>query len=154
MATSIGQGQTLVTPFHMALIASAIANDGVLMKPYVIDRITDAEGEVVEQYEPAEYKTLLSESDASVLQEYMRYVVEEGTATKLKSDSYEAAGKTGSAEFSSSSDATHSWFVGYAHNGEEPDIAVAVIVENSGVGSEYAVPIAKQIFDAYYTWEN
>lgn len=66
----------------------------------------------------------------------------------------EAAGKTGSAEFSSSSDATHSWFVGYAHNGEEPDIAVAVIVENSGVGSEYAVPIAKQIFDAYYTWEN
>lgn len=108
----------------------------------------------MEQYEPAEYKTLLSESDASVLQEYMRYVVEEGTATKLKSDSYEAAGKTGSAEFSSSSDATHSWFVGYAHNGEEPDIAVAVIVENSGVGSEYAVPIAKQIFDAYYTWEN
>ena len=154
METSIGQGKTLVTPFHMALIASAIANDGVLMKPYVIDRITDAEGEVVEQYEPAEYKTLLSESDASVLQEYMRYVVEEGTATKLKSDSYEAAGKTGSAEFSSSSDATHSWFVGYAHNGEEPDIAVAVIVENSGVGSEYAVPIAKQIFDAYYTWEN
>ena len=154
METSIGQGKTLVTPFHMALIASAIANDGVLMKPYVIDRITDAEGEVVEQYEPAEYKTLLSESDASVLQEYMRYVVEEGTATKLKSDSYEAAGKTGSAEFSSSSDATHSWFVGYAHSGEEPDIAVAVIVENSGVGSEYAVPIAKQIFDAYYTWEN
>ena len=154
METSIGQGKTLVTPFHMALIASAIANDGVLMKPYVIDRITDAEDEVVEQYEPAEYKTLLSESDASVLQEYMRYVVEEGTATKLKSDSYEAAGKTGSAEFSSSSDATHSWFVGYAHNGEEPDIAVAVIVENSGVGSEYAVPIAKQIFDAYYTWEN
>lgn len=90
METSIGQGKTLVTPFHMALIASAIANDGVLMKPYVIDRITDAEGEVVEQYEPAEYKTLLSESDASVLQEYMRYVVEEGTATKLKSDSYEA----------------------------------------------------------------
>ena len=154
METSIGQGKTLVTPFHMALIASAIANDGVLMKPYVIDHITDAEGEVVEQYEPAEYKTLLSESDASVLQEYMRYVVEEGTATKLRSDSYEAAGKTGSAEFSSSSDATHSWFVGYAHNGEEPDIAVAVIVENSGVGSEYAVPIAKQIFDAYYTWEN
>ncbi len=56
METSIGQGKTLVTPFHMALIASAIANDGVLMKPYVIDRITDAEGEVVEQYEPAEYK--------------------------------------------------------------------------------------------------
>lgn len=97
----------------------------------------------MKQYEPAEYKTLLSESDASVLQEYMRYVVEEGTATKLKSDSYEAAGKTGSAEFSSSSDATHSWFVGYAHNGEEPDIAVAVIVENSRRGKRVCGPDCK-----------
>ena len=133
-------------------LANGTVNSGVTETENV--KSDRPKGEVVEQYEPAEYKTLLSESDASVLQEYMRYVVEEGTATKLKSDSYEAAGKTGSAEFSSSSDATHSWFVGYAHNGEEPDIAVAVIVENSGVGSEYAVPIAKQIFDAYYTWEN
>ena len=151
METSIGQGKTLVTPFHMALITCAIANDGVLMQPYVIDHITDAEGNPVAQYLPGEYGTLLTEEDASVLQSYMRYVVESGTAKSLASDLYEAAGKTGSAEFSSNTDASHSWFVGYAHQeGGRPDIAVAVIVEDSGIGSEYAVPIAKEIFDAYY----
>lgn len=153
METSIGQGKTLVTPFHMALVTSAIANDGVLMKPYVIDHVTDNAGNLVKQYEPEEYGMLLSENDAAILQEYMREVVERGTATKLKNDSYEVAGKTGSAEFSSSSDATHSWFVGYAHQEGKPDIAVSIIVENSGIGSEYAVPIAQEIFDAYYNSE-
>lgn len=154
METAIGQGKTLVTPFHMALISCAIANDGVLMQPYVIDHVTDAEGNIVTQYLPKQYGMLLTEGDAAVLQDYMRYVVEHGTAGGLKSDLYEAAGKTGSAEFSSSTDASHSWFVGYAHQkGDKPDIAVAVIVEASGIGSEYAVPIAQEIFDAYYRSE-
>lgn len=153
METAIGQGKTLVTPFHMALVTCAIANDGMLMQPYVIDHTMDDTGAIVEQYEPEEYKRLLSEEDAAILQEYMSYVVESGTASKLKSDSYDVAGKTGSAEFSSSSDSSHSWFVGYAHREGKPDIAVAIIVEDSGIGSEYAVPIAKEIFDAYYSSE-
>lgn len=153
METAIGQGKTLVTPLHMALVTSAIANDGVLMKPYVIDHTTDADGAPVEQYEPQEYGELLSESDAVIMQEYMRSVVESGTAAKLRNDRYEVAGKTGSAEFSSSSDASHSWFVGYAHQAGKQDIAVAIIVEDSGIGSEYAVPIAQEIFDAYYNEE-
>ena len=153
METAIGQGKTLVTPFHMALVTSAIANDGVLMTPYVIDHVNDNEGNLVRLYQPKEYGMLLSENDAAILQEYMRAVVEEGTATKLKNDSYEVAGKTGSAEFSSSSDSTHSWFVGYAHKEGKPDIAVAIIVEDSGIGSEYAVPIAQEIFDEYYREE-
>lgn len=153
METAIGQGKTLVTPFHMALITSAIANDGVLMQPYVIDHTTDDEGNTVEKYEPETYGTLMSETDAAILQEYMSYVVEEGTASKLKNDSYEVAGKTGSAEFSSGSDSSHSWFVGYAHQEGKQDIALAIIVEDSGIGSEYAVPIAKEIFDAYYSSE-
>ena len=93
MATAIGQGETLVTPFHMALVVSAINNDGLLMTPYVIDRVENQEGDVVEQYEPEEYKSLMSESDASILQEYMSYVVEEGTGSRLSGQSYEAAGK-------------------------------------------------------------
>lgn len=153
METAIGQGKTLVTPLHMALVTSAIANDGVLMKPYVIDHTTDADGAPVEQYEPQEYGELLLESEAVIMQEYMRSVVESGTAAKLKNDRYEVAGKTGSAEFSSSSDASHSWFVGYAHQAGKQDIAVAIIVEDSGIGSEYAVPIAQEIFDAYYNEE-
>lgn len=150
METAIGQGKTLVTPYHMALITSAIANDGVLMRPYMIDRIEDDYGNLVEAYEPQEYATLMSEEEAALLQEYMRAVVEEGTATKLSNENYEVYGKTGSAEFSSSSDSTHSWFVGYAHQDGKKDIAVAIIVEDSGIGSEYAVPIAQEIFDQYY----
>lgn len=153
METAIGQGKTLVTPFHMALVSAAIANDGILMQPYLIDCITDAEGNTVEQYAPKAYGALIPEADAAVLQAYMRAVVEEGTAQKLSNDRYDVYGKTGSAEFSSSSDASHSWFVGYAHQEGKKDIAVAVIVENSGIGSAYAVPIAQEIFDEYYIGE-
>ena len=166
MATSIGQGQTLVTPFHMALLVSAINNDGVLMKPYVLDRVESSDGtlqilktkrkgnynivQIDEQYEPEEYGTLMTTDEAAILKDYMNYVVETGTGKKLSGQSYEAAGKTGSAEYSTGADSSHSWFVGYAHRDDKSDIAIAVIVEKAGVGSEYAVPIAKEVFDAYY----
>ena len=99
---------------------------------------------------PTEYGTLLSAEDASLMQTFMREVVEDGTGERLLGQSYAASGKTGTAEFSTSSKASHAWFVGYAHREDKEDIAVAVIVEDSGSGSEYAVPIAKKIFDAYY----
>ena len=150
MATSIGQGQTLVTPFHMALLVSAINNDGVLMKPYVLDRVESSDGTLVEQYEPEEYGTLMTTDEPAILKDYMTYVVETGTGKKLSGQSYEAAGKTGSAEYSTGADSSHSWFVGYAHRDDKSDIAIAVIVEIAGGGSEYAVPIAKEVFDAYY----
>ena len=150
LETSIGQGKTLVTPMHMALVVSAIANDGVLMNPYLIDHTENYNGIVVDAYEPTEYGTLLSTEDASLMQTFMREVVEDGTGERLSGQSYTAAGKTGTAEFSTSSKASHALFVGYAHREDKEDIAVAVIVEDSGSGSEYAVPIAKKIFDAYY----
>ncbi len=150
MSTAFGQGKTLVTPFHMALLVSAIANDGVLMRPYLIDHTESCEGVLQEQKEPEEYGRLISESHAALLKEYMSAVVESGTGQKLKGQGYEASGKTGSAEFSTGSDSTHSWFVGFAHQDGKEDIAVAVLVEDSGSGSEYAVPIAKELFDAYY----
>jgi peptidoglycan glycosyltransferase len=150
MQTAIGQGKTLVTPFHMALVTAAIANDGVLMNPYVIDHTENEDGAIVKEYEPSTYGSLMTTDDAKLLQQYMHYVVEEGTGKKLQSESYEAYGKTGSAEFKDDSSSCHSWFVGYAHHWEKEDIAVAVLVEDSGSGSEYAVPIAKQIFDSYY----
>ena len=150
LETSIGQGKTLVTPMHMALVVSAIANDGVLMNPYLIDHTENYNGIVVDAYEPTEYGTLLSTEDASLMQTFMREVVEDGTGERLSGQSYTAAGKTGTAEVSTSSKASHAWFVGYAHREDKEDIAVAIIVEDSGSGSEYAVPIAKKIFDAYY----
>lgn len=147
---AIGQGTTLVTPFHMALITSAIANNGTLMTPYVIDRVENHLGEIVTQYSPSRYGQLIDISEAQILQEYMEAVVDYGTGTKLKSNTYEAAGKTGSAEFSSTAEYCHSWFVGYAYNDTMGDIAVAVLVEEAGTGASVAVPMAKEIFDTYF----
>ena len=147
---AIGQGTTLVTPFHMALITSAIANDGALMTPYVIDRIENHQGELVTQYAPAKQKQLLTVAEAQILQEYMEAVVDSGTGTKLRSNKYNAAGKTGSAEFSSRAEHCHSWFVGYASAEGKKDIAVAILVEEAGTGASVAVPMAKQIFDTYF----
>ena len=84
------------------------------------------------------------------MQELMQAVVEEGTGRKLSGQSYTAAGKTGSAEFSDFDDKSHAWFVGYAHKEGKEDIALAVVVEEAGSGSAYAVPTAKKIFDVYY----
>ncbi len=153
METSIGQGKTLVTPMHMALVASAIANGGVLMEPQLIAGKEDGNGNEIDRTVPKERAALLSPDEASALQELMRGVVERGTAKALQSDLYEAAGKTGSAEFSSTDD-THSWFVGYARGEGRPDVAVSVIVEAAGIGSDYAVPIAKEIFDDYFDGED
>jgi len=147
---AIGQGTTLVTPFHMALITSAIANDGMLMTPYVIDRIENHQGELVVQYSPTKYDQIMTMEEAQILQTYMEAVVDYGTGTKLKSKSYNAAGKTGSAEFSSTAEHCHSWFVGYASAENKKDIAIAILVEEAGTGSSVAVPIAKEIFDTYF----
>lgn len=152
METAIGQGKTLVTPLHMLMITSAIANNGELMEPYVIDRIQNYEGSEVKTYSPTSCGRLMTEEEAAVLQEYMQEVVQSGTGSKLKGMSYTAAGKTGSAEYGTTKGESHAWFVGYAHRDDKEDIAVAVIVEGAGIGSAYAVPIAKEVFDMYYRY--
>ncbi len=146
MHTSIGQGDTLITP---AMITSAIANKGVLQTPIMIDQVENYNGEVVKQYHPSEYKRLISEEEASTLTEYMVDVVENGTGSKLSGQSYTVAGKTGSAEFGTTKGESHAWFTGFS-SAEDPDIVVTVIVEGAGSGGDYAVPMAKRIFDAYY----
>lgn len=153
MMTAIGQGDTLVTPMHMAMLMSAVANDGVLMTPRFLDRTESYTGAVVvERYPTVPYGALMTPEEAALLQEYLRGVVEEGTASRLQSDQYLAAGKTGTAEYSSDKNKSHAWFTGYV-SGEKPDLAVCVLVEGAGSGSEYAVPVAKRIFDAYYAEE-
>lgn len=147
--TSIGQGKTLITPFHMALITSAIANDGILMRPVIIDKIINNEKRIIRQNKPDEYKRLISKDEAYFLKEYLEEVVKNGTGSKLSGLSYTVAGKTGSAEFGNVKGESHSWFTGYS-NIENPELVVTVIVEGAGSGSDYAVPMAKRIFDSYY----
>jgi peptidoglycan glycosyltransferase len=79
----------------------------------------------------------------------MTETVLSGTGSKLQNEVYTAAGKTGSAEYSKDKSKSHAWFVGFS-NVAAPDLVVCVIVEGAGAGSEYAVPIAKKMFDAYY----
>lgn len=119
------------------------------MRPYVIDRVTNYGGTEVKSNEPQEYGALLSTSEASVLKDYMRSVVTEGTATRLNVSDYTAGGKTGSAEYTSAKD-SHAWFVGYAAKEGQEDLVVAVVVEGAGTGGTYAVPVAKAVFDAYF----
>lgn len=151
MQTSIGQGNTLVSPMHMALITSAIANDGKLMQPYYIDRIETVSGRKVKSTKPSVYKELMTESEAATLKNLMAEVVNRGTGTQLSGESYSAAGKTGSAEYygSDGSIKTHSWFIGFS-NVEDPELVVAVIAEGAGTGSSVAVPVAHEIFNAFY----
>lgn len=150
METAIGQGKTLVSPLHMLLVTSAIANDGVLMTPYLVDHVENYNGVLVDETKMTTYGELLSKEDAAVLQQFMAETVQDGTADRLRGQSYTAAGKTGTAEFSSTTKAAHAWFVGYASKEGMEDIAIAVIVEDSGAASEYAVPVAKKVFDAYF----
>ena len=153
MMTAIGQGDTLITPMHMAMITAAIANDGLLMTPRFLDRTENYTGAaVVERYPVTEYGSLMTAQEAGLLKEYMRSAVEDGTASALKSDTYTAAGKTGTAEYSSDKSKSHAWFTGYV-TGDKPDLAVCILIEGVGSGSEYAVPVARKIFDVYYAGE-
>lgn len=149
MQTAIGQATTEVTPMHMALITSAIANGGNLMNPYLIHSVENYTGERVKKYMPSSYGKLMTAKEAELLTEYMTETVISGTGSKLQSEVYTAAGKTGTAEYSNDKSKSHAWFVGFS-NVDSPDLVVCVVVEAAGAGSEYAVPIARQMFDAYY----
>ncbi len=149
MQTSIGQGNTLATPMEMALITCAVANDGVMMKPYFVDGVEAYDGTSVSKNSPEMLAEVMSESEAETLTQLMLGVVQNGTARSLSDLDYNIAGKTGSAEHGDMTEDTHSWFVGFS-NAEDPDLVVAVIAEAAGGGSAVAVPIARQVFQAYY----
>lgn len=150
MQTSIGQGKTQITPMHMNMITSAIANQGILMTPYVIDFVENDRGDRVKTFLPKEYGRLMTEEEAAVLRDMMKEVVENGTATKLKGLNYTAAGKTGSAEYNNRKGDSHAWFTGFAP-AENPEICVTIILEGAGSGGDYAVPVAQRIFNTYFT---
>ena len=149
MQAAIGQGKTQITPLHLNMITSAIANQGMLMKPYMVDYVKNKEGSIIKQFNPDAYKRLLSQEEAAALTDLMKEVVESGTGTKLSGLTYVAAGKTGSAEYSSVKTESHAWFTGFAP-AESPEVCVTIIIEGAGSGGDYAVPIAKRIFDEYF----
>ncbi len=150
METGIGQGKTLVSPLHMLLVASAVDNGGMVMTPYLVDHTENASGDTISTSEPQEYKTILTSKEAKLLKRYMRSAVTDGTGSRLSGQSYEAYGKTGTAQISDTTNQTNAWFTGFAKKKGYEDLAVAVIVEKGGAGSSVAAPVAKKIFDVYF----
>ncbi len=151
METGIGQGNTLVSPLHMVMLAGAIDNDGVLMRPYLIEHTENYNGVLVSENESIEYGTMFSPDEVELLRTYMSAVVEEGTAQKLSGQSYTAYGKTGTAQVSDTTGQENSWFVGFASKEGYEDIAIAVVVEDFSSKSITGVTVAKKIFDSYFT---
>lgn len=151
MHTSMGQGQTLMTPLHNCMMAAAIANDGTLMKPYIMDKLVNNSGSTIRKFGKEEYKKLMTKEEAQILTEYMTAVVTDGTGQNLKNDVYTAAGKTGSAEYDSSNN-HHSWFIGFAPV-EDPQIAICVLLEGGYSGYGNATEVAKIVLDAYFIEE-
>lgn len=148
--TAVGQGETLVSPLHNALIAATIANGGCMMKPYVIDKVVNKANETVEEFYPSMYGKLMSADEAKILTDMMTLVVNEGSGAALKNDKYQVAGKTGTSQFSSSLDETHAWFIGFAP-ADNPKIVVSIVLEKGGAGGTEAAQAARKIFDAYFS---
>jgi peptidoglycan glycosyltransferase len=142
-SSGFGQGQLAVTPLQMALVAATIANGGVEPSPYLVSQVRDPAGQVISSLQPDPKGQVIRSSTAGTMNQFMLSAVAEfGPAAGLQG--MDVAGKTGTAETGTSA-APHSWFIGYAP-AAAPRIAVAVIVENGGAGSQAAGPIAAQIF--------
>ncbi len=149
MMTAIGQGKTQMSPYHMTLITSAIANGGILMEPYLVDRIENYTGSVIDKNMPRKYAELMTSKEAAQLKEYMSAVVESGTASALRGQVYSIAGKTGTAEYSSDKEKAHSWFAGFT-NVDNPDLAICVVVESADNSGMSAVTVTKRVLNEYY----
>lgn len=140
--TAFGQGELLVTPLQMALIGAAIANDGEIMTPYLVDSVVNAEGEVVKRTSPDRWKRPINAETAAAMQQLMIASATYGYASGAQIEGLTVGGKTGTAEVGSGD--PHAWFVGYATDGERT-LVTAVIVENGGAGSVAALPIGREL---------
>ncbi len=144
---SIGQGQLLMTPLHVAMLGAAVANNGKMMKPYLVNTITTSSGLTLSATKPTVFCQPMSAECASYMNGLMIDVVKEGTGRSAAISGITVAGKTGTAENENEKD--HAWFVGYAP-AEKPTIAVAVLLENDGrSGGASAAPIAKKVMTKY-----
>lgn len=139
----IGQGPLLVTPLKMALLASAFANHGMIMEPYIVDKVIDPNGIVSMQHRPVKWLTPTTPELAEKVKQMMISVVSKGSGQAAYIKGVQVAGKTGTAE--NPHGRPHAWFIGFAP-AENPQVAIAVIVENAGSGGGVAAPIAREIF--------
>jgi peptidoglycan glycosyltransferase len=134
------------TALQMALVAAGLANDGVVMRPHLMARITDEAGRVLSRTEPRRWMTATDPTTAGTVTDIMIDVVRAGSGTRAAIPGVTVAGKTGTAEVGKSVE-THAWFIAFAP-AEEPTIAMAIVLENSGVGGSVAAPAARGVLEA------
>ncbi|MFJ4874245.1 peptidoglycan D,D-transpeptidase FtsI family protein [Streptomyces sp. NPDC088745] len=153
--SSIGQFDTSATPLQMAMVTAAIANDGKLMTPYMVDKLTDPNLDVVKQTDPTEMSQPLSPDNAQKVQQMMETVVKEGTGTRAQINGVTVGGKTGTAQHGVNNEGNpYAWFISYAKTDKGSPVAVAVVVEDSEAargdisGGGLAAPIAKNVMKA------
>ncbi|MFJ9540124.1 peptidoglycan D,D-transpeptidase FtsI family protein [Streptomyces sp. NPDC101225] len=154
--SSIGQYNTAATPLQMAMVASAVANDGKLMKPYMVDKLQSSNLDTIAQTDPQELSQPLSSKNAQILQSMMETVVQKGTGTHAQINGVTVGGKTGTAQHGvANSKNPYAWFISYAKlpDGSSP-VAVATVIEDDNAnrddisGGGLAAPIAKSVMEA------
>lgn len=152
--SSIGQNDVQATPLQMALVAGAIANQGVVMTPHVLREVRDEEGDVIDRYEPEPWRQAVSAATAEIVRDAMIAVATEGTATSAQVPGYQVGAKTGTAQLGTDPPSSHAWMIAFAGPpGQPPTVAVAVMVEaQPGVsevtGGRVAGPIVQQVMAA------
>jgi len=149
--TGIGQYEVAATPLQMAMVAGAVANDGVLMKPHLVRTVRAPNLSILEQSEPEELDRPMTTGNARELRSMMVSVVEKGTGSPAAIPGVDVGGKTGTAE-SAPDRPPYAWFIGFAP-ASDPQVAVAVLVEsaqntNDIAGGRLGGPIARSVMEA------
>ncbi|HUA12019.1 MAG TPA: penicillin-binding protein 2 [Solirubrobacteraceae bacterium] len=144
----IGQDKMQATAMQMVQVAAAVANHGVLMRPYLTARIVNHEGQVVATTQPNVQANVMKRSTANDITGMMEAVVNEGTGTPAQIPGVQVAGKTGTAETVTVNSVNNAWFIAFAP-ARDPKVAVAVTVQKvPGYGATYAAPIARRVIES------
>lgn len=148
---AIGQGFITVTPIQMASATAAIANGGTFYRPQAVDKIINPDGTEDDLPAEAVNRGFISSENIEIVREGMRETVmgENGSGRSLASIGVETGGKTGTAQFGNE-DKTHSWYISFGPY-QNPEIAMAVLIEGGGEGHDWAVPVTKEIYEWYFS---
>ncbi|MEU5976700.1 penicillin-binding transpeptidase domain-containing protein [Streptomyces sp. NPDC047315] len=154
--TGIGQFEVTATPLQMAMVSSAIANDGVLMDPHMVKQVIDSSGTELQAYDGAPGERIVSEKTAEQLRSAMVTVVEDGTGSNARVGGAEVGGKTGTAQQGvDNKGKPYAWFTSYAKDQDSgKEVAVAVVIEDAGgprsevSGNGLAAPVAQKVMAA------